>query len=59
MTETLYCPKCYSTKVQPTFSIGKSKKENIICNCGYYGLAPKATTEYLQGLKEFSNQMKK
>jgi len=54
MTKELYCPKCYSFKVTKTFCIGESKNWNIVCKCGYSGLALKDTKEFVKGLKRFS-----
>jgi len=54
VVDRLFCPKCFSLDVQPTFSIGESGKANIICrDCEYTGLALEGTLEYIRRLKRF------
>ena len=55
MSKELFCPKCFSFDVRPTFAIGSSCKVNIVCrNCDYEGLGLEGTREYVEGLKRFS-----
>ncbi|MFH1391195.1 MAG: hypothetical protein ABIH20_02680 [Candidatus Diapherotrites archaeon] len=49
----LFCPKCFTFDVQATFAIGKSKKWNIACKCGYEGVGLEGSKELVDGLKRF------